>query len=509
MRLVVRVQVLLFVLAISCPARVAGGGPGSPGPSDAARLARLIDQHISVQLDAKGLQSAGPASDAQFLRRLYLDLHGVIPPVDRVSAFLDDTDPQKRIKVIDALLADAGYGRNLGDIWFRWLVPARQGKDRSPHHLFKAWLEASFTANKPWNQMSYEILTATAASREAVPDNPATTWLMVDSTKTLQANDATDLVCQVFLGIRMNCAQCHNHPFVGLKRKDYWGMAAFFTQISRRPGFGLIETADVRLQTKLPESAQVVPARFLGGAQPKLETGKPFRPVLAQWLTARDNPYFARAKVNRIWAHLFGRGIVHPFDDMHEENPPSHPKLLQSLTDEFVASGYDVKHLIRAICQSDAYQRSSWPRDQKASDPEWLAHRPIRVLTPWQLFDSLQRLALVPAESKGKKDLRREFVKFFDSDGEPNPFAYERGIPQALRLMNATRHETLLSQVVAQQTPARVIERMYLTILGRRPASAETERMLAHVQRAGGDLRQGYSDVLWVLLQSSEFTTNQ
>jgi hypothetical protein len=397
----------------------------------------------------------------------------------------------------------------MGDIWFRLLVPARQGKDRSPHHLFKAWLEGSFNANKPWDRTTYEILTATATSRDEVPNNPATTWLMVDSTKTLQANDATDLVCQVFLGIRMNCAQCHNHPFVDLKRKEYWGMAAFFTQITRRPGFGLIETGDVRVQTKLPESAQVVPARFLGGPEAKLEPGKPFRPVLAKWLTAPDNPYFARAKVNRVWAHLFGRGIVHPFDDMHEENAPSHPKLLELLTNEFIAGGYDVKNLVRAICRSDAYQRSSWPHGNKPSDPEWLAYRPVRVLTPWQLFDSLQRLALVPSESKGKKDARRDFVKFFDSDGEPNPFAYERGIPQALRLMNATRLEGLLAQVAgSEQTPAGVIERMYLTVLGRRPSAAETQRMVTHVQRSGTDPRQGYSDVLWVLLQSSEFTTN-
>jgi hypothetical protein len=248
---------------------------------------------------------------------------------------------------------------------------------------------------------------------------------------------------------------------------------------------------------------------FLGGAEAMLEAGKPFRPVLAKWLTAPDNPYFARAMVNRLWAHLFGRGIAHPFDDMHEENAPSHPQLLQMLTEQFVASGYDVKHLLRAICQSDAYQRSSWPHNQKASDPEWLAYRPVRVLTPWQLFDSLQRLSLMPAESKGKKDLRKEFVNFFSSDGEPNPFAYERGIPQALRLMNATRHDSLLSEIAGpQQTAASVIEHMYLKLLARRPTAAETKRMLTHVERFGSDPRQGYSDVLWVLLQSSEFTTN-
>jgi hypothetical protein len=503
-----RMRPLLLLMAVlGYPGRLAADSPAHANQRDPQRFARLIDQEIQAQLVAKELRSAGLASDAEFLRRLYLDLHGVIPPLDRVIAFLDDTKPQKRTRLIEQLLADQQYGRYQGDIWFRLLVPQRQGKDRSPHHLFKSWLEKSFHGNKPWNQMSYEILTATATSKEAIAANPAALWLMVDSTKTLEVTDATDLVCQVFLGIRMNCAQCHNHPFVKWKRQDYWGMAAFFTRITRRPGFGLIESPT--FTPKLPEYAQVVPARFLGGAEAKLDAAAPYRPVLAKWVTAPDNPFFARAMVNRIWAHLFGRGIVHPFDDMHEENPPSHPKLLQLLTEEFVASGYDVKYLIRAICESDVYQRSSLPHDDAPSPPEWLAYRPVRVLTAWQLYDSLARSD--SDEERARRDFikaRNDFAKFFTANYEANALAYERGIPQALQLMNALRLEGLLSQVVSpDQEPANILEKMYLTVLGRRPSATENARMLAHVNRSATS-QQGYADVLWVLLQASEFTLN-
>jgi hypothetical protein len=307
----------------------------------------------------------------------------------------------------------------------------------------------------------------------------------------------------------MNCAQCHNHPFVKLKRQDYWGMAAFFTQITRRPGFGLIDSLNPQTKAKMPEYAQVVPARFLGGPEAKLDPQALLRPVLAKWVIAPENPFFAQAMVNRMWAHLFGRGIVHPFDDMHEENKPSHPELLHLLTKEFIASGYNVKHLLQAICESEAYQRSSWPatKDKEAGEPQWLAHRQVRVLTPWQLYDSLERLGLTGNKEPVKQ--RKDFVKFFSTDGEADPFNYERGFPQALRLMNATRLDGLLTQVAgSEKSSAGVIERMYLTVLARRPTAAESARMVAHVERSGSNPRPGYADVLWVLLQSSEFTVN-
>jgi hypothetical protein len=189
--------------------------------------------------------------------------------------------------------------------------------------------------------------------------------------------------------------------------------------------------------------------------------------------------------------------------------------LLQLLTEEFVASGFDVKHLIRSICLSDAYQRSGVPHDSTLGDPQWLAHRPVRVLTPWQLYDSLARLTLLPSSTARDEKARRKymesrgkFVKFFNTNDETDPFAYERGIPQALQMMNATRFEGLLGEVVGSaKAPSDVIDRLYLQVLARRPAAAESARMLAHVKTASRP-EDGYADVLWVLLQSSEFTTN-
>jgi hypothetical protein len=345
--------------------------------------------------------------------------------------------------------------------------------------------------------------------------------------------------------VQLQCAQCHNHPFTGWKQTEYWGMAAFFLKVrpdnvnrAARTGNtpGITEgAAGRRGRQRLPESAKVVPARFLQGEQPKLRTTEPYRPVLAEWVTAPKNPFFARAMVNRVWGQLFGRGLVNPVDDMHEGNAPSHPELLRELADGF-SSGFDVKGLFRTVCNSEAYQRTSKPvrenedaqggvpadqpvRGNEDADAALYARMAIKVLSPEQLYDSLSRVAGVraPAGRAGRAGPRRpgagpreQFVNFFRVDAGADPTEYQAGIPQALRLMNSPQFSPAgLAGAAARagNSPAEVIEHLYLATLARRPTAAETGRMVEYVRKR--DAREAYGDIAWALMNCSEFVLNR
>jgi hypothetical protein len=287
---------------------------------------------------------------------------------------------------------------------------------------------------------------------------------------------------------------------------------------------GIVENANLKVGKKnpLPESAKIVPAKFLQGEQPKINPGGPSRPTLANWLTSPDNPFFARAMVNRFWYQLFGRGLVNPVDDMHQDNPASHPELLTVLAEQLTANGFDTKYLVRAICNSEAYQRTSKPTGDNASDNELYSHRMVRVLTPEQLFDSLvtvvgmnfSKKEIVNKAAAPKKGLggpREQFLAFFRIDEGTDPLEYQHGIPQALRLMNSpllNNSAAVLRGFQDGKIGPAMIEHLYLTVLSRRPTDSEVQRMMKHV-RSAADPRTGFGDVLWALLNSSEFALNR
>jgi hypothetical protein len=360
---------------------------------------RLINERVDSQLKTANVPASPIADDAEFLRRVYLDLHGIVPTADRVRAFLDDTTKDKRAKVIDELLAHPRFAAHLADIWDDYFIPNTEDP-RNNKQRFTVWLEESFQ-NKPWDRIAYEVLTA-AGQREK---DPATLYLF-KGRETLSPAELTDLVSQYFVGIRLNCAQCHDHPFTKWKQNDYWGMASFFTEIQytdrRLQKSGIIRDDPQVLVDKLEESARLRSPRFLGGDALTVEPGVPHRQALARWLTAGNNPYFARAMVNRMWAQLFGRGLVNPVDDMHADNPPTHPELLAELSERFVASGFDLRDLCRTICNSSAYQRTSMPVAGNERDVTLYSHMAVKVLTPEQLYDSL--VLILPA---GIMDLSR------------------------------------------------------------------------------------------------------
>jgi hypothetical protein len=487
---------------------------------DAFALATAIDKAIQEQLSAEKATPAPVTDDAEFLRRAYLDLTGVIPPADKVAAFLDSKQPDKRARLIDELLASPHYGRHMGDIWQELLLVQRDiFSNRLPAEPLANWFAEGFNTNKPWDKQVTELLISTGTQEQ----NGATTFFLA-----LRSPDKlTDTVCRAFLGIQLQCAQCHNHPFTSWKRAEYWGMAAFFAKVddgapaklSKGPTPNVVETSTVR-KKRLPDSALDVRPRFLGGDALELNGKDPYRPVLAKWLTAKENPYFAKAMTNRIWAQFFGRGLVNPVDNLRDDNQPSHPELFEALAEEFIHSGFDVKYLVRAICNSQAYQRASTPVGKSADDMILYTSMPIKPMTPEQLYDSLATVLGTserPKKGEGKKakgraaTSRAAFVDFFHPGEGTDPSEYAAGIPQVLRLMNSewtAKISAFIAQTVnCDQPPARNIEKLFLATLSRRPTTAESKR-LGEYLTANNNTAKAYSDLLWALLNSSEFTLN-
>jgi len=387
------------------------------------------------------------------------------------------------------------------------------------------WLKEQFNTNTPWNTMVHTMV----AGNGTVEKNPAVTYIMANRT----IDKLTDTTTQHFLGVRLACAQCHNHPFTTTKQAEYWGMAAFYANVqidnpknANKGGDNTqIGVQDAKVASKrkdfFPESALKVNAKFLGAEEPKNIAGTNLRATLANWMTSADNPFFAKAMVNRTWAQLFGNGIVDPVDDLIEKNKPTHPELFNELAAHFSKTGFDVKYLIRGICNSQTYQRSAKPTSNNKDDAELFSHMNVKVMSPEQLFDSLSEatgFGKNEVAAKGKAagaakgqpvGPRNRFVSFFLAGAEEsNAAEYEAGIPQALQLMNSKiigNPASVRSFMTAGSKPADVIEKIYLGALSRRPTADEAKRLATYVSQAATPA-EGYSDVLWAVLNSSEFT---
>jgi hypothetical protein len=493
---------------------------------DSLALAKVIDKELRRRLTAEKVEPAPLADDAEFLRRVYLDLVGVIPPAEKVKAFLDSKEPDKRAKVIDELLDDPRFGTYVAERWANLMVPRESNNRLLNAEPLKKWLAEAFNKGQPLNKLVYELITATGSQDE----NGAVTYFIGNNT----VDKITDSVTRMFMGVQLQCAQCHNHPFTDYKQNEYWAMAAFFmkTRVSATPqqaakkgtAISVSESPKAPVAKKgggLPESAKVVPAKFLRGDQPTLDPRDPARPVLAHWMTDDKNPYFARAMANRFWYQLFGRGMVNPVDDMHADNAPILPEILVTLAEQFRLNNYDAKYLVRAICNSEAYQRTSRTgKSDEAADPDLYSVRAVRVLSPEQLYDSITVILgqspksdvadRIAAKKGGPATPRQAFINFFRVD-DANPLEYQVGIPQALRLMNSVQMNRTEPAVAAAmkntKEPARVVEHLYLLTVSRRPTEEELRRMDTFVTK-NGPTQRTYGDILWALLNSSEFVTN-
>jgi Protein of unknown function (DUF1549)/Protein of unknown function (DUF1553) len=489
---------------------------------EAAALAELIDRKVQTQLNAEGIPRVPQADDAEFLRRVYLDVHGVVPSAERAARFLESSDPKKRAELIDELLASPRFGEHFGDVWRGRLLSPQVNEQRAQAERFTAWLAQRFNDNDGWDKIVYDLLTATGK----IEENPAVIYL-IEGRHPLGVTDLTDLTSRYFLGVRLNCAQCHDHPFVAWKRQDYWGMAAFFAQIQTPNRPKMVYVAGVRDDPKMTlsslqgadmiEGIQVRPPTFLDGEELQADSRGPHRAALAHWITSRENPYFARATVNRMWWHFFGRGIVNPVDDMHSGNPPSHPELLELLSRRFAESGFDLKFLCRAILSSHTYQQTSRPGEKADAQARLFARMSIKVLSPEQLYDSLVTVLGPPDKNSGvdaRLGARHEFCQFFAGNGDPDPTRYDRGIPHLLRLMNSRQFagRNVAGLISRVDRPGRsaddVVADLFVTILARQPTPAEQQLARDQLKDTHTSPQTVYRELAWALLMSSEFSLN-
>jgi hypothetical protein len=515
-------------------------------PRDPLAVGAVIDREIDACLTKNKVFPSPPADDAEFLRRLSLDVRGRIPTPEVTAAFLADRDPNKRSKLIDRFLSEHEYGQHFGVIWYHAMIKPSTENQFAISPKLQDWLADRFNQNQRWDHIVRDILTA-SGDRDA---NPATVfWLAhVQNKKQLAPERVAASASHLFLGVRLECCECHNHPFDTLQRTDFWGVTAFFTgtrlehadkkevRAGAVPGvvddLGSGRRRKAKSASPAPPGSVVVPdtqgqvvkAHFLLGETPAVK-GKPLRTVFADWVTARDNPYFARAFVNRMWAHFFGRGLVNPIDNLRPNSRTHHPELLTILADEFTASGFDVKHLIRCICSSKAYQRASTPLPDNKGDEELFSHMKLKPMTADMLFDSLTvALGHEPAggKAKGRKgklykgasSSRDQFCRFFNAEADDDAGVmeeYTHGIPQVLRLMNSGQVNdtaTVVGRLLESSAgPESVIRLLYLRVLSRPPTEAETRRMRQYVESTL-DPARGHADVMWALLNSSEFLFN-
>jgi Protein of unknown function (DUF1549)/Protein of unknown function (DUF1553) len=531
-------------------------GPSVPPirrPGPAGDLAAVIDQHLDGAMASANVPPSPLADDAEFLRRAYLDLTGHIPAHAATVAFLDSQDPYKRANLIDELLASPEFGKHFAQIWADTLIKRDfdNNKNLKPE-AFAAWLADEFNKGTGWNKIVSELITADGNETEA----PQVFFYAANQDNNQPAPDKlVDSVGNLFMGVQIQCAQCHVHPFVSTwGQQDFWGMAAFFGHTKfegagkgKRGGPVTVKEVEPQPQQPAPvvkgkpippkpmpmpfgaviaipdpndakKTTGTARAKFFEGEQAPLGNKGPYRPTLAAWLTSPQNKYFARAGVNRLWAHFFARGIVNPLEDMNDKNKPSHPELLRLLSAEFAKSGFDVKFLLRAIANTNAYQRTSRPVESNRDDDKLFSHMPVKVLGARELLNSLT-MATAHQEKvdpiKGKGGMIQggnPLVRFFDTrDLADDPTEFTNGIPQMLRLMNSglTNSSTEAASRIVKSSganPDKIIEDLYLTALSRRPHPAEVKRMTEFVAQNGD---KGYAGVFWALLNSAEFTSNR
>jgi hypothetical protein len=535
-----RLSAILALLGgLTSPARLAAGDP-------ADALAAAIDRHLLADWQARGIQPAATADDAEFVRRVFLDVVGRAPKVAETRAFLADRSPDKRAKLVEKLLTMPGHATHFASVTRSAWIPNSSTNPQFAGFGFQVenWLRDRFRENTPADAVVRRLLTVGVTVPagnpnfrfvQGNPNDPESQALAgFYSANEGKAENLGAAVSRLFLGIKLECAQCHDHPFAPYTKEQFWEFAAFFAEFSPlpavRPGFvGPVQPQSRLNRLTIPNTQTQVVARFFDGGDPTWTDARTPRQELAGWLTGRENPYFARNLANRMWAHFFGAGIIDPVDEPGENNQPTHPELLDELGRAFAAGGYDNRLLIRAITRSRAYQLTSRMTHPTQADGRRFARMNVKALTPAQLFDSL-----VAATGYRENPALRQngFAAFNPNPGNPRglflnrfastekPTEANTTILQALLLMNGQfvgdqtgleKSEVLGAVVdVPGWDTNRRVEALFLAAFARRPGPEELEKFASYVDRGGatGDKKQALADVFWVLLNSTEFLFN-
>lgn len=498
---------------------------GSTAALPPEQLASFIDEQLENAWKTQRLAPSNPCLDSEYLRRVYLDIVGVIPSEPTVKQFLSNPQDEKRHIVVDELLASEAYARYAAAEWGNLLVGRGTPVEVLAQQRFRDWLAGQFKSNVGFDKTTRSILTASGTPLES----PATTWILHHEAKP---ENLTAAAARIFLGTQIQCAQCHDHPFSSWRQEDFYGLAAFFVRTSEKRlllSQGVSEATAGEIRLGGTADGEVVKPRFLGRAAPTTATQKTRREQLADWLVDPSNKLFARAIANRVWGHLLGRGLVDPVDDMSDSNPSVYPEVLDALADQFIASGYDMKYLVRAITRTRAYQVSSRPSRNNKDDQEFFSKGRLRRLGPEQLVASVVMSTGLGDSAKTwsnplfqilMQSVQKDFIFVFASMDETTEVSEFRGtIAQALLMMNSKQMAgatdfNLLSPLTAKllkcPTVDEKIQLLFLSTLSREPSSAERRRFGQYFRGATRvtDQLEICEDIYWALLNSNEFTFN-
>ncbi|MBT4866807.1 MAG: DUF1553 domain-containing protein [Planctomycetaceae bacterium] len=532
--------VLVTLVASSSVTNAADTAKGekafTTGSSDV--LIGYVNEQIRQGWTDNEIGPSGVATDEEWIRRVYLDVIGHVPPVEVVEKFLADKDPAKRTKLIDQLLDDPAYVRNWTAIWTNLMI-GRITPRRVSRTGMQKFLRGAFSKNRPWNEVVFDVVSASGHFEKKGEVN----YLLAQMTDNDDAVQATAKTTRLFMGIQVQCTQCHNHPFNDWKQDQFWSFNSFFRQARRqnyrkydpRSGRMVDDYSELRFRdfsgpVYYEERSGVMrvayPKYFTKKVDPGAEVDR--RSELAKLMTAGDQPWIAKAMVNRMWGHFFGYGFTKPVDDMGPHNPASHPELLDRLAGEFVKSGYDVKQLIRWIANSEAYNLTSrYGKKNEIDNPSagevpLFSHLYVKQMQAEQLFDSLivateahksGRLNWDQAEQK-RQQWMRQFVVAFNTDENDESTTFNGTIPQALMMMNgdliqdavSIEKGSFLRRVLEENGPdSKKIRRLYFSALSRAPTRKEIGAATKMIRARQADKIEAYQDLYWALLNSNEF----
>ncbi|MBX9680701.1 MAG: DUF1549 and DUF1553 domain-containing protein, partial [Gemmataceae bacterium] len=483
----------------------------------------FIDGHIVRRLKKLNLAPSELSEDAQFLRRVHLDILGVLPTPAEVRSFLKDANPKKREAVIDRLLKRPEFADRWALIWADVLRVDRQALGSKRAYAMHRWIRDSIALDVPFDRFVRELLTAEGPIDEVAP---AGFFKAVN-----KPGEMASSLTQVFLGLRIACAECHHHPFDRWSQEDYFGMQAFFTQVAARPTpRGEAVEAQGDPQTKHPRSGETILPHGLGAALLE-KTAADRRGHLAVWMTAPENPWFARNLANRVWAHFMGRGIIDPVDDVRDTNPPSNPELLDALGKHVSETKFDLKSLIRTIANSRTYQLSSEPNGTNEKDTVSHSHAALRRIHAEVFLDAVSQATGVSEKFAGMppgtravqlwdSKVSHDFLKMFGRPQRTSPCECERvhepTVAQVLHLLNATSLQDKLSHdrgaaarlVRETKDDGLLAEELYLAMFSRLPTAEERSHAVRHLGRVGVDRRKAAEDLAWSMLNSLEFLFN-
>jgi len=490
--------------------------------------ANYIDEEVFAKLKTLGVPPSDISDDATFLRRAALDIAGRLPTPEETQTFLADNSPDKRDRWVDTLLASTDYADFFANKWSSILRNKRLDATYARGtRIFHDWIRDSLHANVPYDDFVRQLLTATGE----IGENPPVAWYReVDS-----VNEQVEDSAQLFLGLRIQCARCHHHPFEKWSQQDYYGFAAFFSQLGRKPGAQFGEERVVHKRgmatAKNPKTNQDVPPTGLGAEPIKGTADDDPRHELVDWMVNPENPFFARSLVNRYWKHFFSRGLVDPEDDMRVTNPATNEELLNALANDFIKSGFDIKHLVRTICTSKTYQLSSLPNDYNAGDKQNYSRYYPKRLPAEVLLDSIDDVTGSKTQFAGLPQSVRAiqlpdtgfnsyFLTVFGKPENSSACECERSseanLAQSLHLLNSSEVQGKLSSntgraavLAGEKERAREdkVRELYLRVYSREPQGDELAVAAKHLEKSP-DEKLALEDILWALVNTKEFLFN-